>query len=65
MNPESYAMETAIIDEQPNKETYDHLFEEEYLIMSNWTEEEKSYFYENFVFSFEELEEEIGLKLPH
>jgi hypothetical protein len=58
-------MKTAIIDDTSKYVTYDHLFEEDYQIMCNWTEEEKRYFYENFVFSFEELEEEIGLKLPH
>jgi hypothetical protein len=40
-------------------------FSEDYEIMSKWTPEEKAYFYEHFVFSFEELEQELGLKLPH
>jgi hypothetical protein len=44
---------------------YDYMFESEYEIMSKWSEEEKAYFYENFVFSFEELEEETGIKIPH
>jgi hypothetical protein len=44
---------------------YDDMFESEYEIMSKWSEEEKAYFYENFVFSFEELEEETGIKIPH
>ncbi len=40
-------------------------FSEDYEIMSRWRPEEKAYFYEHFVFSFEELEQELGLKLPH
>lgn len=40
-------------------------FSKEYEIMSKWTPEEKAYFYEHFVFSFEELEQELGLKIPH
>lgn len=40
-------------------------FSEDYEIMSRWTPEEKAYFFEHFVFSFEELEQELGLKLPH
>jgi hypothetical protein len=40
-------------------------FSEDYEIMSRLPPEEKAYFYEHFVFSFEELEQELGLKLPH
>jgi archaellum component FlaG (FlaF/FlaG flagellin family) len=36
---------------------------EDFRIVDTWTEEEKAYFYEHFVFSYEELEEKVGIKL--
>jgi hypothetical protein len=46
-------------------EKYNKMFDEDYIIMMQWSEEEKAYFYEHFVFSFEELETELGLKIPN
>jgi len=63
-NPECFSKETIIIGDTPKMPKYERMFDEDAKIMSQWTEEEKQYFYENFVFSFEELEEELGLKLP-
>ena len=63
-NPERFSKETIIIDDTPEMTKYVRMFDEDAKIMSQWTEEEKQYFYEHFVFSFEELEEELGLKLP-
>jgi len=37
--------------------------DEDALIISTWTQEERNYFYQNFVFSYEELDQKIGLKL--
>jgi hypothetical protein len=36
---------------------------EDLRIVDTWTEEERAYFYEHFVFSYKELEEKVGLKL--
>lgn len=36
---------------------------EDLKIVDTWTEEERSYFYKHFVFSYKELEEKVGLKL--
>ena len=32
-------------------------------IVDTWSEEERAYFYEHFVFSYKELEEKVGIKL--
>jgi hypothetical protein len=37
--------------------------DEDALIISTWTQEERNYFYQNFVFSYEELDQKLGLKL--
>jgi len=37
--------------------------DEDALIISTWTQEQKNYFYQNFVFSYEELDQKLGLKL--
>lgn len=36
---------------------------EDLKIVDTWTEEERAYFYEHFVFSYKELEERVGIKL--
>lgn len=36
---------------------------EDLKIVDTWTEEERAYFYEHFVFSYKELEEKVGIKL--
>jgi hypothetical protein len=64
-NTERFSKETNIIDDTPKITKYEAMFDEDAKIMSQWTEEEKLYFYEHFVFSFEELEEELGIKLRH
>lgn len=62
--PEAYSNKIKIPEDTiATIDKYD--FSEEYEIMSKWTPEEKAYFYEHFVFSFEELEQELGLKIPH
>jgi hypothetical protein len=37
--------------------------DEEALIFSTWSQEQRNYFYQNFVFSYEELDQKMGLKL--
>lgn len=62
--PEAYSKKMKIPEDTiATIDKYD--FSEDYEIMSRWTPEEKAYFYEHFVFSFEELEQEIGIKIPH
>ena len=62
--PEAYSKKMKIPEDTiATIDKYD--FSKEYEIMSKWTPEEKAYFYEHFVFSFEELEQELGLKIPH
>ena len=61
---ESLSKENGTVQDTAQVPNYDQLFQEEYEIMSKWTEEEKRYFYENFVYSSEELEEKLGIKLP-
>ena len=63
-NPESLSMDVKFLEDTTKMAKYERMFDEDAKIMSQWTEEEKQYFYEHFVFSFEELEEELGLKLP-
>lgn len=36
---------------------------EDLRIVETWSEEERVYFYEHFVFSYKELEEKLGIKL--
>jgi hypothetical protein len=62
--PEAYSKKINIPEDTiATIDKYD--FSKEFEIMSKWTPEEKAYFYEHFVFSFEELEQELGLKIPH
>lgn len=58
-------MEELPTDTLTKMEKYNKMFDEDYIIMMQWSEEEKAYFYEHFVFSFEELETELGLKIPN
>ena len=37
--------------------------DEDAMIISTWTQEEKDYFYKNFVFTSEELEKNLNIKL--
>ena len=37
--------------------------DEDAMVISTWTQEEKDYFYKNFVFTSEELEKSLNIKL--
>jgi recombinational DNA repair protein (RecF pathway) len=41
------------------------MLEKDFEVMSKWTDEEKAYFYEHFVFSIEELKNEVGITIKN
>ena len=61
---DAYSFNEQISSDTPSRsEKIIQSVDEDLHIVETWSEEERAYFYEHFVFSYKELEEKLGIKL--